>query len=246
MIKIKPELLVQPLDIKDSDLKIKYPFSMSISGPSLAGKSQFILQLIKHRDNMFDCNFTRIIFCTPSGHANSDYFEEVKKFFPRFEHYYGIPDLESLNLENNTLPVLLIVDDLVYEFLNSSKMVNLITKEVHHKSLGLIFTSQNYFEKSKFGRTIMKNCHYRVLFYNRIDQRELSIISSQIANCPKFLSSNFEFLFNKFPNDPSHYLMIDGSFRNSLPDLWCKSRLFPDQSNNIAPIFFLKNPKYCK
>ena len=154
----------------------------------------------------------------------------------------GLPNISKLNLDLNTLPALLIIDDLMVEFLDSPQMVNLLSVQVHHFNLSTIFTLQNFFATSKFGKTIMRNVNYKVYFYNRLDLRELRNISCQIVpQCPSFMEANFNFLFKKFPNDPSHYVFVDGHFRSKHPDLFVRSHIFPDNEGKIKPIIFFPN-----
>jgi predicted AAA+ superfamily ATPase len=63
--KIDTKALVQKVPLEDSFLHFKVPFAMSITGPSQAGKSEFICKLIKDRENIFSTSFHRIIYCQP-------------------------------------------------------------------------------------------------------------------------------------------------------------------------------------
>jgi hypothetical protein len=74
------------------------------------------------------------------------------------------------------------------ELLSSEAMFDRVTKQVHHNNLSVCFTLQNYYAPSKYGKSFIRNCQYRVIFYNRLDQRELNLMSSQIANSPQFFS----------------------------------------------------------
>jgi hypothetical protein len=95
--------------------------------------------------------------------------------------------LTQLNLQFNRMPCLILIDDLMRDLLSSDAMLDLITKHVHHNNLTVCFTMQYYYMSSKFGKALQRNCQYRVIFFNRVDQRELSTMSSQIANSPHFL-----------------------------------------------------------
>jgi hypothetical protein len=180
------------------------------------------------------------------------FYQEVKIFsnrlqseFSHLEHCIGVPNLAKLNLDYGNLPSLLLIDDLMSSVLNSEEMLDLVTKNVHHNNVTVCFTLQNYYASSRFGKSIIRNCHYRVFFYSRIDQRELNLISSQIANAPNFFMANFKFLFEKFPNDPSHYLLIDGQFRSPMSSMWCRSLIFPkEKGGEINPIIFFPNHDY--
>ena len=101
---------------------------------------------------------------------------------------------------------------------------------------------QNYYHPGKFGKSHIRNCHYRVFFYNRIEQQQMKKMSLQIADSPKFFAANFQFLRKTFPSDPSFYILIDGHSRSQIDDFWCRSKIFPDKiGGEIQPIFFFPN-----
>ena len=50
---------MQLLDISDNFLKISVPFRMMVAGPTLVGKSQFMLKAVRHRDQLFKGKFER-------------------------------------------------------------------------------------------------------------------------------------------------------------------------------------------
>ena len=238
---INPRATIQKVSLNEDSLRIQVPFSMSISGPSQSGKSEFIVKLIEHREKLFTSKFVRIIYCQPESlaHVNNTFFQRIKLAFPSAELNSGLPNISKLSLDLNTLPCLLIIDDLMTEFLDSPAMVQLLSVQVHHFNLSTIFTLQNFFATSKFGKTIMRNVNYKVYFYNRLDLRELRNISCQIVpQCPSFMQSNFNFLYKKFPNDVSHYIFVDGHFKSKVPSLYVRTHIFPDEKNEIKPIIF--------
>lgn len=51
------------LKVKKDFLKFMCPVRMVINGPTLSGKSECILKLIRHRDLLFDANFERQETC---------------------------------------------------------------------------------------------------------------------------------------------------------------------------------------
>ena len=249
MTNIDPNLLVQKVEIHDDDLKLKAPFCCSLSGPSQCGKSETLFNFVKYRSQIFTQTFSRIIYSEPHSLSvkNNDFFKRLQSVYPTVERCFGLPNLVALQLTNNVLPCLLLIDDQMNEVLSSAEMLSLATKNVHHFNISVCFTLQNYFQENKYRQAFVKNCQYRFFFYNRIDQRELNLISSQIANSPKFLASNFDFLYKKYPKVHSHYLMIDGHFGSNVSDFWCRTFIFPkSQNGNIEPIIFLKNPNYHK
>ena len=43
--------------------KIKAPFRLNLVGSSASGKSTFLLEMLKHKDFLFDVSFDRYILC---------------------------------------------------------------------------------------------------------------------------------------------------------------------------------------
>lgn len=238
-IQIDPSAIVQEVDISDNDLKFKTPFAMSISGASMSGKSEFLVKLVQHRSSLFDTEFLRIIYCAPESLTlrHNPIFQKIKDAFPAAELNLGLPDSTKLNLTLNNEPVLLLVDDLMQAFLQSEEMLTLMTAGVHHFRISLCVTLQDYYFSGKYRISFMKNCVYRVIFYNRLDLTEIRTISTQICQTPKFLLESFDFLKMEYP-DETPYIVFDGSGKSPLKNLFVRSQIFPTSSGEIKPIFF--------
>jgi hypothetical protein len=100
------------------------------------GKSHFICELIKYREELFTTKFCRIIYCQPETlNQKSDVFNKLKEYFPNVELNYGLPNVSKLHLDLDNLPALLILDDMMQTILNSSAMVDLFTVQIHHNNI---------------------------------------------------------------------------------------------------------------
>ena len=229
----------EAINFDDNDLKFLTPCSICVSGPSQSGKSQWILRLIKHRIHLFSSNFHQIIYCVPENLSltPNKIFEEIKTSYPAAQLHSGLPDITKLGLNFDTTSKLLIIDDLMTEFLNSYQMVKLLSVEVHHCNITTIFTLHNLFAPSKFGRTLTRNVNYKVLFANRLDLKEMRNVSLQVSNQPNFLTESFEFLHQEFPLEPP-YIVIDGHIKSNLKQFFIRSQIFPGPDSHVRPIFF--------
>jgi len=246
---IDPKLTAQEVNLTDKDLMLKCPFSMVVSGPSQAGKSFFLYQIVKFRELICTQKFVRIIYCQSNNFSNKNqsFIKELQNEFPTLELCQGLPKINDLHLTMNNEPCLLLVDDLMEEVINSLSMVHLVSNDSHNFNISVVFILQNYFAPSRYGKTLVRNCHYKVFFYNRIEQLELRNISTQVSTHPNFFKANFEFLSKTFPNEKSLYLLIDGHYRSASKELWCRSLIFPlGPKNEIEPIIFFPNPDYKK
>lgn len=209
----------------------------------------FICKLIENREELFTRSFHRIVFCQPENlsYRPSESFERLKTSFPTLELVSGLPDVSTLRLDLNTSDAkLLIIDDLQHQFLESPDMLKLLQVECHHLNISVIFTMQNFFTPAKFSRSISRNLNYKVFFYNRLDLTELRNISLQISpHNSTFLQSCFSFLVEKFPssNGLHQYVLVDGHYQSSTPQLFVHSNIFPDpQTKEITPLIFFPSP----
>jgi len=151
----------------------------------------------------------------------------------------GLPNVTSLKLDvNSSTASLIVIDDLQSQFLDSKDMLELLAVKVHHMNISVIYTMQNYFAHSKFGKSLSRNCHYKVFFFNRLDLTELRHISLQITpNNSTFLQSCFNFLIEHYPKS-HNYLVVDGHFKSTTPQFVVKSLVFPNELGEIEPIIF--------
>jgi hypothetical protein len=244
LFKIDLKAPVQKITLTEDGTKLKAPFTMTISGPSQCGKSEFIFNLIKFRNDVVTADFKRIIYCQSNCFSakNLQFFDRLKKEFEPLEILQGLPDINELQLTFNNEPALLIVDDLMNDVINSKKMVEIATIHAHNFNLSVVFVLQNFYASGKFSTTLQRNSQYKVLFYNSADLSELRHLSSQMSNNPKFLSLCFEYLMNNFPNSKSFYLLIDAHYRSNIKKFWCRSHLFPEvPKGEIIPIVFFPN-----
>lgn len=241
---VNPKAAVQQLTMDNDSLKFPAPFTMSINGPSQSGKSSFVCKLIENRRDLFNVNFDRIIFCQQEHLIlrPNEIFERLRLSFPQMELVAGLPDIKRLQLDiDPSSHKLVIIDDMQCEFLESKEMYQLLSVDCHHSLISTIYCLQNYFAASKFKKSISRNTHFKVLFYNRCDLTELRHISMQIQpNNATFLQSCFNFLSKTFPGD-FHYIVIDGHFRSPTPQFVVKSLIFPKENGKIEPIIFFSS-----
>lgn len=243
---IDPTKLVQGVNVTDDDLRIQCPTSILVAGPSQSGKSHFLLNLVQYRESIFSVNFARIIYCQSNVHSdkNRDMFAQIQAIFPHAEQWQGIPILEELHLNTNNVHTLLLIDDLMDEIVGSFRMNNLAVKDVHNYKITAVFVFQNYFSRGKWGNNLVKNCQYKIIFYNRCEMLELRTISSHLFDAPKFLKHNFEILEKIFPADRNYYILIDTHAGSKAKKLFCRSKIFPDNKGEFKPVIFFINPNY--
>src|SRR5438552_13078114 len=162
------------------DFSLKSSSSMLVSGPTMAGKSTFVHNLLKDK-SIFDK--------TPSA----------------VYWYYGRESIEGLEgrgyilrngLPENFLDVprdsVVVLDDLMNEAKDHAGVTALFTKLVHHRNLFVINITQNFFINSKETRTRRLNTQYVVMFKNPSDATQIHVIGRQMY------PGNSQFLTNVY------------------------------------------------
>lgn len=69
-IKLNPSAKVQQLNVTDDFSKLRTPCRVLIAGPTNVGKSHLMYKLVKYRQIVFDCQFDKIIYCSPEESLN--------------------------------------------------------------------------------------------------------------------------------------------------------------------------------
>lgn len=173
-------------------LKLKHPFTMMVAGPTGCGKTHFVKKLIEFR--MLHPFPKTIVWC----------YGAYQKLYTEMRHitfHEGIPS----NL-NNYSDSLIVIDDLMSELGNNSKLTNLFTKGSHHRNVSVIFIVQNIFHKGKEMREISLNSHYLALFKNPRDRSQVMHLGRQLyPSQVKFFQESYEDATSK----PFHYLLLD-------------------------------------
>lgn len=160
------------------------PCTISLAGGTKSGKSTWIFQLIKNRDDLFKQKTTKVIYCYGIWDKN---FESVSDV----EFIKGIPsDIENINPEfsfDQSSHVLLILDDLVHDIVNNFDVQNLFTRGSHHSNVSVVFTSQNMYYQGRCGKTIRNNVMYWVVFNKSCDLLQLSTLGSRYGIKPALM-----------------------------------------------------------
>jgi len=244
MAAVNVSLKAQVLQMDHNVNKFYHPVRMVLAGPSGCGKSIFLINLIKHREQVFTTRFSRIFYCVPSKASNlhSAIFEEMKRFYPNLEFVLDVPKPTDVLCDD--LPKLVMFDDLMNLIFENKFIEELFVQSSHHNSCSVVFTSQNFYSSSK-NKNIMRQLTYKVLFNTlRTDQILLRTIGCQLkAENPNFLIDIFQTLEKLFPDDNFKYLVIDSEPQSIMKNLYIRTHVFPDKDGLITPLCFFSRKK---
>ena len=100
----------------------------------------------------------------------------------------------------------LVLDDLMEEGGQDKRVLDLFTKDSHHRNITVLYLTQDLFPPGKFSKTINRNAHYIVAFKNPRDQTGISTILLQAF--PDRWRQILR-LFKRVTSRPFGYLMMD-------------------------------------
>ena len=110
-----------------------------------------------------------------------------------FDQYSNVVKFhEGLPSSDDIIPPhsLLVIDDLMAEAGHS--VMNIFTKDSHHRDISTFFLTQNLYYASKTNRNMSLNTHYMFLFKNPRDQTQIQVLSRQMyPHAPKYLEEAF-------------------------------------------------------
>ena len=146
------------------------PFSMSVVGPTMSGKTTFVVELLSERARVFSEVPEKVIWLygTTAVHI-----EKMKRNFPRgfIDFYHNIPNdfEETLAKSCKDYITLVVLDDLQEEVTNSLQMLKLFTMTCHHKNVSVIFLMQDIFNTGRYRKTLLRNSQYMAVFDTQLD-----------------------------------------------------------------------------
>ena len=247
MNSINSKKIVQELNVSNQFGKIGCPSRLVIAGPTMSGKSRFALNLIKFRSQVYNATFDRILYCLPASmiHLHYRFIEELRKVCSEIEIIEGLPDFDALHLSaDKNSHKLIVFDDLMQDVFASKKILELITTTSHHSNISVVTVCQSLFFNSKNRITFIRNCSEKVIFHDKVDQNQLSILSRHLfPNKPNFLYEAFEFIYENTMRTDLKYLFIDASPLSELPhNCLVRTFIFPgepgERDMKIRPVFF--------
>ena len=142
-----------------------------IFGPTRAGKTEFMLEVIRQR----------LVYPFPD---NVYYMYNVEQMFMKTwsqvekQHVIFIKGLDFDKMDT-TKPSLLVVDDLLLSGKNKD-MAEMFILGSHHKQISLFYITQNLFPNCPLFRLMSSNAHYFVLFNSQRHFRQIHTLAHQI------------------------------------------------------------------
>ena len=124
-----------------ANLHLVHPFTFIIAGGSQCGKTHFTTKIIQNIDGFIKPQLKTVLILYKEMQPG---YELMMKADPRVKLFKGL-DLEGV--QPNTL---IIIDDQMSDSMKDKEVQELFTSGVHHKSISVIFLTQNLYCQGKF------------------------------------------------------------------------------------------------
>ena len=124
-----------------ADLRFQCPLGCMVVGPSMSGKSHFILELLRRRNEFFTPAPKRMVYVY-------GIWQEAFKNIKDVEFVRGVDGLSGMDF-NSKQPSNLVIDDLMEELSSNKEISILFTREMHHKKLLSSFWFKTYISRVK-------------------------------------------------------------------------------------------------
>ena len=190
--------------LTEEEIKFQTPVRWFCIGPSGAGKTEFLKQLIIFSDDVFLQPVTNIVYCYATY---QQLYDQMKQSCPKINFVEGFPSyVEDDYLSNPYQHDLLIIDDLVDQVSDSETLRDAYIRNSHHKNYSVITVTQNPFYKSKYLRTCSLQCTGYILFRCLRDQSMIVNLSKQIfpRNSSVLLDA-----YEQITSKPYKYMYLD-------------------------------------
>ena len=197
------QLNLLPHQLEDQPIKFQFhmPSSILIVGPSSCGKTYFTKRLLLENLKLFQRSPKAVVYCTS---IYQECFEEMGEAGIQF--HKGIPNDEDLDKWFPKGQGILILDDLMNEGSGDKRVLDLFTRNSHHRDITVLYLCQDMFPVGKYAKTISRNAHYIVVFKNPRDQ--LGVRNVLLQAFPGTWQLALQ-VFQQATKEPYQYLLLD-------------------------------------
>ena len=145
-----------------------------VFGPTQAGKTQFVLDVIRQR---LVHPFPNQIFYMYGVYQDwMSLWNETET-----QHIKFIEGLD-FNQMDTSYPSLLVIDDLLLS--TGKDVATAFIMGSHHKQISIMYITQNLFPNCPVFRTMSANAHYYVIFHSQRNFRQVHTLAKQIYSGP--------------------------------------------------------------
>ena len=196
-------------------MQLLHPFTAIVCGPTKAGKTVLVKNLVRASRQLITPPPEKIYWCY------SEWQPAYEELLDKVTFLEGVPDTQLFKEDVKT-PKLVILDDLMQN-VKKGTLDGIFTKGSHHWNLSCVHIVQNlFYDKSRTSRV---NAQYIFLMKNPSDKLQSMNLAKQVfpRNVQYFMES-----YEDACRKPFGYLLLD--LNQATPEyMRLRSKIFPDQ-----------------
>lgn len=131
----------------DRHTVFKHPTQMLIGGPTKSGKTTLLMRLLRERGQMFSHPFEKIYWFYKMENS----IRQARQEFPEINYVEGHVSnkfVEGLDIDSHKMLIMDDMQELVANSKSLEALMNIFTRDSHHKNLTVIFLVQDLFMKN--------------------------------------------------------------------------------------------------
>lgn len=211
-------------------LTMSIPFqdnsNIIISGCSGSGKTYFLSNLIKYRNDLFHTTPNQIIFIYKHW---QDIYNDIEESMDNTIFMDSLPSEEELkSLVYGNEHSLLICDDMITEIGNNPFISDVFTRLSHHLKISTILLVQNLSSPSKYQSTISRNAHVSVLMKSPREAYSIRVLGAQLGDYKNLMAA-----YKDATKSPYSYLVCD-THPNANQEYRYRTQIFPNKEGVIV------------
>ncbi len=184
-----------------------HPSNVMLAGPSGSGKTRFLVRALEL--GMFCPRPTRVVWVYGEDQADHDTLNELTAIgkLPKVEFLKNDTSYQEIveGFDRSQVNLLVLDDQMKEAKTNPKEFDNIFTKGSHHRNITVVLLLQNVFEDGF--RTVNINMRYLVVFKNPRDQRQITVLGSQMfPSQSDFITKVYE---DATAREPFTYLVFD-------------------------------------
>jgi hypothetical protein len=213
---------------------------MTVCGPTQCGKTRFIMDIIKHNDQLLAPPADKLLYLYSIEQTGYDDIKKhirdnantaTLKTYEFLDCANGIPSINDLRGKLSKATLLVLDDLMVLAGKNKNNLENLdniASRDSHHTNTSVIFVCQNL----NYGNGRLRNCRtnsqYHAMFKSLTDSRDMDMI----ANNKKIPLSCMRKIVADVGQKQYGYVLFDGSPR-SYDNTRIRTGIFPQDETII-------------
>ena len=205
-------------------VKFQSPSTWIISGMTGSGKTTWLYNLLKHKEDMFEDPPKKIIYCYSIW---TKLFDDMEQNLD-IEFVQGMPHPDRVKGIFDGNHHLICLDDLQHEVANSKEAEKLFTQLSHHNNLTVIYLNQNLYYQGKCARTLNLNTAYTVLLKNPRNTQQVALLGRQLG-----MGKSMQEAYKDATGKAFGYLVIDLSPKSDETSR-LRTNVFPEEAPMIV------------